>query len=171
MRQAGFVVGLILLLVLCAVTDWTIRLIVINAKLSGRNSYIDIMNHCFGPSGRAAVSFFQFAFAFGGMSYCSPSAFSCNNDAYGTGMCAFGIIIGEHPIHLTCPSLTLGKVTLYHMSSVLYSPPSRRYPSSPFSPSANSSSPSAPSASRTRSRYTERSTSSRERPSSHSSAW
>ncbi|TFK44705.1 amino acid transporter [Crucibulum laeve] len=75
-RQAGFVMGLLLLVILCGVTDWTIRLIVINAKLSGRRSYIDIMDYCFGPSGRAAVSFFQFAFAFGGM-------------------CAFGIIIGD----------------------------------------------------------------------------
>ncbi len=66
-RQAGFFTGLFLLVILCGVTDWTIRLIVLNAKLSGRSSYIEIMNHCFGPSGRAAVSFFQFAFAFGGM--------------------------------------------------------------------------------------------------------
>lgn len=58
--------GVVLLVVLCAVTDWTIRLIVINAKLSGRNSYIEIMHQCYGASGRAAVSFFQFAFAFGG---------------------------------------------------------------------------------------------------------
>ena len=64
--QAGFFSGIILLAVLCFVTDWTIRLIVINAKLSGRHSYIDIMDHCFGSSGRAAVSFFQFTFAFGG---------------------------------------------------------------------------------------------------------
>ncbi|KAF7321305.1 Aa-trans domain-containing protein [Mycena kentingensis (nom. inval.)] len=75
-RQAGFITGLVLLFVLCAATDWTIRLIVINAKLSGTHSYIDIMTHCWGSSGRAAVSFFQFAFAFGGM-------------------CAFGIIIGD----------------------------------------------------------------------------
>ncbi|KAF9531648.1 amino acid transporter [Crepidotus variabilis] len=75
-RQAGFITGLFLLVILCAVTDWTIRLIVINAKLSGGRSYIDIMSHCFGTSGRAAVSFFQFSFAFGGM-------------------CAFGIIIGD----------------------------------------------------------------------------
>ncbi|TDL24242.1 amino acid transporter [Rickenella mellea] len=75
-KQAGFVTGLILLASLCAITDWTIRLIVVNAKLSGRTSYIAIMDHCFGPSGRAAVSFFQFSFAFGGM-------------------CAFGIIIGD----------------------------------------------------------------------------
>lgn len=65
-RQAGFFTGIFLLVVLCGVTDWTIRLIVINAKLSGRHSYIDIMNHCFGSSGKAAVSFFQFSFAFGG---------------------------------------------------------------------------------------------------------
>ncbi|TCD71234.1 hypothetical protein EIP91_011712 [Steccherinum ochraceum] len=80
-RQAGFVSGIILLVVLCCVTDWTIRLIVVNAKLSGRSSYIDIMDHCFGRSGRAAVSFFQFAFAFGGM-------------------CAFGIIIGDTIPHV-----------------------------------------------------------------------
>lgn len=66
--QAGFFAGLVLLVFLCGVTDWTIRLIVINAKLSGRHSYIEIMDHCFGSSGRAAVSFFQFSFAFGGKS-------------------------------------------------------------------------------------------------------
>ncbi|KAI8969563.1 AAAP amino acid permease [Trametes punicea] len=88
-RQAGFFTGIMLLVALCAVTDWTIRLIVVNAKLSGQNSYIGIMNHCFGSSGRAAVSFFQFAFAFGGM-------------------CAFGIIIGDtipHVIRSIFPNL------------------------------------------------------------------
>jgi len=73
--------GIFLLIVLTFVTDWTIRLIVVNAKLSGRNSYIDIMDHCFGKSGRAAVSVFQFAFAFGGM-------------------CAYGIIIGDTIPHV-----------------------------------------------------------------------
>lgn len=80
-RQAGFFTGLVLLVILCAVTDWTIRLIVVNAKLSGGHSYIDVMNHCFGSCGRAAVSFFQFSFAFGGM-------------------CAFGIIIGDTIPHV-----------------------------------------------------------------------
>ncbi|KAI0769606.1 amino acid transporter [Trametes elegans] len=80
-RQAGFFTGLTLLVVLCAVTDWTIRLIIVNAKLSGQTSYIGVLNHCFGSSGRAAVSFFQFAFAFGGM-------------------CAFGIIIGDTIPHV-----------------------------------------------------------------------
>lgn len=89
LSQAGFFFGIVLLVVLCAVTDWTIRLVVINARLSGRTSYIEVMNSCFGPSGRAAVSFFQFSFAFGGM-------------------CAFGIIIGDtipHVIRSVFPTL------------------------------------------------------------------
>lgn len=40
--EAGFVTGMILLVALCLLTDWTIRLIVLNAKLSGRNSYTDV---------------------------------------------------------------------------------------------------------------------------------
>ncbi|BEI84007.1 hypothetical protein CcaverHIS002_0406110 [Cutaneotrichosporon cavernicola] len=75
-RQAGFVTGITLLIVLAAVTDWTIRLVVVNAKLSGRDSYMDVMSATFGRAGAGAVSFFQFAFAFGGM-------------------CAFNVIIGD----------------------------------------------------------------------------
>ncbi len=66
MSRAGFYTGLFLLVVLCYVTDWTVRLIVMDAKLSGAKSYIGIMDRAFGSSGRAAVSFFQFSFAFGG---------------------------------------------------------------------------------------------------------
>lgn len=40
--QAGFVTGVTLLVVLAMVTDWTIRLVVVNAKLSGRDSYTDV---------------------------------------------------------------------------------------------------------------------------------
>jgi sodium-coupled neutral amino acid transporter 11 len=70
MSRAGFFMGLFLLVILSFVTDWTIRLIVVNAKLSGTKSYIGIMNRCFGSGGRAAVSFFQFSFAFGGTFVC-----------------------------------------------------------------------------------------------------
>lgn len=76
MRESGFVAGVALLVGLSFLTDWTIRLIVLNAKLSGRRTYIEIMQHCFGPRGSAAVSLFQFAFAFGGM-------------------CAFCVVIGD----------------------------------------------------------------------------
>ncbi|KOS13707.1 amino acid transporter [Malassezia pachydermatis] len=76
MRESGFVAGLVLLLGIALLTDWTIRLIVLNAKLSGRGTYIDIMGHCFGQYGRIAVSVFQFVFAFGGM-------------------CAFCVVVGD----------------------------------------------------------------------------
>lgn len=76
LREAGFFCGIVLLVILGIVTDWTIRLIVLNAKMSGRRTYIDILDSCFGRPGRAAASFFQFAFAFGGM-------------------CAFCVIIGD----------------------------------------------------------------------------
>ncbi|CAG8661055.1 7461_t:CDS:2 [Ambispora leptoticha] len=65
-REAGIWTGLILLLSLTVVVDWTIRLLVLNSKLSGRNSYQDMMYYCFGKSGLIAISVFQFAFAFGG---------------------------------------------------------------------------------------------------------
>merc|ERR1712093_15159 len=80
-REAGFFTGLILLVVLGIVTDWTIRLVVVNAKLTGKKSYIDIMESCFGFPGRALVSFFQFSFAFGGM-------------------CAFAVILGDTIPHV-----------------------------------------------------------------------
>lgn len=89
MRESGFVAGLVLLVGLSFLTDWTIRLIVLNAKLSGRITYIEIMEHCFGQNGKAAVSIFQFAFGFGGM-------------------CAFCVVIGDtipHVIKMIFPSL------------------------------------------------------------------
>lgn len=65
-RSAGFVLGAILICLLGYMTDWTIRLIAINSKLTGRPDYIGIMESCFGKPGKTAISFFQFAFAFGG---------------------------------------------------------------------------------------------------------
>lgn len=86
MRESGFFAGLALLIGIALLTDWTIRLIVLNAKLSGRATYIDIMEHCFGRNGKStsrallfnavAVSVLQFVFAFGGM-------------------CAFCVVVGD----------------------------------------------------------------------------
>ncbi|KAE8540974.1 hypothetical protein D1P53_002327 [Cryptococcus gattii VGV] len=64
--QAGFVMGVFLLIALAFISDWTIRLVILTSKLSGRESYTETMHHCFGPIGAMAVSFFQFSFAFGG---------------------------------------------------------------------------------------------------------
>lgn len=52
--------GILLLLVLGIVTDWTIRLIVLNAKMSGRRTYIDIMDTCESPS-KALLRLFTMA--------------------------------------------------------------------------------------------------------------
>lgn len=66
-RQAGMVTGIVLLILLTITVDWTIRLIVINSKMSGADSFQATMQHCFGRSGLIAISVAQWAFAFGGM--------------------------------------------------------------------------------------------------------
>ena len=66
-KQAGLTTGIILLIGLTVTVDWTIRLIVINSKLSGSNSFQGTMEHAFGKSGLVAISVAQWAFAFGGM--------------------------------------------------------------------------------------------------------
>ncbi|KAF8862397.1 transmembrane amino acid transporter [Acephala macrosclerotiorum] len=80
-KQAGLLTGIILLLVLTVTVDWTIRLIVVNSKLSGRDSFQGTVEHCFGRTGLIAISVAQWAFAFGGM-------------------VAFGIIVGDTIPHV-----------------------------------------------------------------------
>ncbi|TQS37700.1 hypothetical protein Golomagni_01816 [Golovinomyces magnicellulatus] len=80
-RQAGLLAGIILLIILTLMIDWTIRLIVINSKLSGSNSFQGTMEHCFGRIGLITISIAQWAFAFGGM-------------------IAFGIIVGDSIPHV-----------------------------------------------------------------------
>ncbi|KAH8821184.1 amino acid transporter-like protein [Xylogone sp. PMI_703] len=81
LRQAGLLTGVILLVVLTVTVDWTIRLIVINSKLSGSHSFQGTVEHCFGKTGLIAISIAQWAFAFGGM-------------------VAFGVIIGDSIPHV-----------------------------------------------------------------------
>ncbi|KAH7094361.1 transmembrane amino acid transporter protein-domain-containing protein [Paraphoma chrysanthemicola] len=66
-RNAGLVTGTALLIGLTIIVDWTIRLIVINSKLSGTDSFQATVQHCFGKSGLVAISLAQWLFAFGGM--------------------------------------------------------------------------------------------------------
>lgn len=75
-RQAGLLAGVVLLVVLTVVVDWTIRLIVVNSKLSGASSFQGTVEKCFGRTGLVAISVAQWAFAFGGM-------------------VAFGVIVGD----------------------------------------------------------------------------
>ncbi|KAI0181347.1 transmembrane amino acid transporter protein-domain-containing protein [Hypoxylon sp. FL1284] len=75
-KDAGLLAGIVLLVALTIVVDWTIRLIVINSKLSGADSFQGTVEHCFGKTGLIAISVAQWAFAFGGM-------------------VAFGVIVGD----------------------------------------------------------------------------
>lgn len=80
-RQAGLLTGTVLLILLTVIVDWTIRLIVINSKLSGATSFQGTVEKCFGRSGLIAISVAQWAFAFGGM-------------------VAFGVIVGDSIPHV-----------------------------------------------------------------------
>ena len=66
-KQAGMTAGILLLIGLTVTVDWTIRLIIINSKLSGSSSFQGTMEHAFGKSGLVAISVAQWVFAFGGM--------------------------------------------------------------------------------------------------------
>ena len=88
-RQAGMTMGIILLIGLTCTVDWTIRLIVVNSKLSGADSFQSTVEFCFGKTGLIAISIAQWAFAFGGM-------------------IAFNIIVGDtipHVLSAIFPSL------------------------------------------------------------------
>jgi sodium-coupled neutral amino acid transporter 11 len=80
-KQAGLLTGIILLICLTITVDWTIRLIVINSKMSGRDSFQGTVEHCFGWWGLVGISVAQWAFAFGGM-------------------VAFGVIVGDSIPHV-----------------------------------------------------------------------
>ncbi|KAJ2840811.1 hypothetical protein FBU31_000108 [Coemansia sp. 'formosensis'] len=67
MRQAGFAVGLAMVVILALLVDWTLRVLAVNSKLSGRQTYQDMVEYCFGRWGLLASSFFQGAMAGGGM--------------------------------------------------------------------------------------------------------
>ncbi|KAL8874339.1 MAG: hypothetical protein Q9174_000290 [Haloplaca sp. 1 TL-2023] len=61
LRQAGLTMGIVLLVALTITVDWTIRLIVVNSKLSGANSFQTTMEYCYGKSGLIAISVAQWA--------------------------------------------------------------------------------------------------------------
>ncbi len=74
--ESGLVLGLILLTSLTMLIDWTVILLIRNAKLSGQTTYPSLTYHCFGYHGYIIISFFQFIFAYGAM-------------------CAYAVIIGD----------------------------------------------------------------------------
>ncbi|KAG5366034.1 Vacuolar amino acid transporter 2 [Yarrowia sp. B02] len=65
-HESGLIAGILLLVGLTFLIDWTIRLIVVNAKLSGTDTYQATCRKCFGKTGLIAISLAQGCFAFGG---------------------------------------------------------------------------------------------------------
>jgi solute carrier family 38 (sodium-coupled neutral amino acid transporter), member 11 len=61
LKQAGLLTGVVLLVCLTGVVDWTIQLIVVNSKLSGADSFQGTVEHCFGRKGLIAISLAQWA--------------------------------------------------------------------------------------------------------------
>ena len=168
MSRAGFFTGILLLVVLSAVTDWTIRLIVTNAKLSGTKSYIGIMNRCFGSSGRAAVSFFQFSFAFGGAYLYAMSLYAQTFSPNDRDVCLWNhhrcvfVVFGCHSYTDIC-----SQGIRFHMSSASCFPTFLLYPSSTSLPTVGSSSRSPRSAFPTHYHCTATSTNYPSHPASH----
>ncbi len=65
-QSMGFVSGVVLLLALAAINDWTLRLIILNTKLSGGKTYTSFVSKSYGTFGRVIVLLAQGFFAFGG---------------------------------------------------------------------------------------------------------
>ncbi|KAK5827210.1 transmembrane amino acid transporter protein-domain-containing protein [Linnemannia elongata] len=80
-QEAGLGMGIILLCVLTWIVDWTVGLLVHSGKLSGRTTYQDLLEFCFGKTGLIMISIFQFIFAFGAM-------------------CAYTVIVGDTLPHV-----------------------------------------------------------------------
>ncbi|ODV98006.1 hypothetical protein PACTADRAFT_73650 [Pachysolen tannophilus NRRL Y-2460] len=70
-RNCGLLAGIVMLVVLTVLIDWTLRLIIINNKLSSQKSYHDTVEFCFGKTGRMVILLAQGLFAYGGsMAFC-----------------------------------------------------------------------------------------------------
>ncbi|CEP23604.1 AVT2 [Cyberlindnera jadinii] len=66
MKNCGVLGGALALIVLTLLVDYTLRLIVINLKLSGKETYQGTVEHCFGKRGKIVIILTQALFAFGG---------------------------------------------------------------------------------------------------------
>lgn len=64
--NTGLLTGIILMTTLTLLNDWTLRLIIINTKLSGTKSYTGFVTHSYGTIGKIIVLLAQGLFALGG---------------------------------------------------------------------------------------------------------
>lgn len=70
-RNSGLIGGLVVMVLLTFLIDWTLRLIVVNAQMAQTKSYQDTANYCFGRWGRILLLVSISSFAYGGcMAFC-----------------------------------------------------------------------------------------------------
>lgn len=67
MKNCGIFTGVFLYVLLTVLVDWTIRLIIINCKLSGTKTFQDTGYKCFGKPGKFIILLSQLFFAVGGL--------------------------------------------------------------------------------------------------------
>lgn len=71
MRNSGLLGGILVMILLTFLIDWTLRLIVINAQMSQTRSYQDTVHYCYGKVGKALLLLTISSFAYGGcMAFC-----------------------------------------------------------------------------------------------------
>lgn len=71
MRNSGLLGGIIVMVLLTFLIDWTLRLIVINAQMSHTRSYQDTVHYCYGKAGKTLLLVSISSFAYGGcMAFC-----------------------------------------------------------------------------------------------------
>ncbi|EGW32069.1 uncharacterized protein SPAPADRAFT_50664 [Spathaspora passalidarum NRRL Y-27907] len=70
-KNSGLVGGIVVMILLTLLIDWTLRLIVKNSILSQTKSYQDSVNYCFGLAGKILLLVSICSFAYGGcMAFC-----------------------------------------------------------------------------------------------------
>lgn len=65
-KNCGLIGGIVVMIFLAVLIDWTLRLIVVNAELSKTRSYQDTVNYCYGRNGKLLLLFSISLFAVGG---------------------------------------------------------------------------------------------------------
>lgn len=106
-KNAGLVGGVVVMVLLTVLIDWTLRLIVVNSQLLQTRSYQDTVHHCYGKWGRILLLFSISLFAYGGCM-------------------AFCVIIGDtipHVLKLVLPHLLTGADSvvgwLFHRNTII----------------------------------------------------
>lgn len=70
-RNSGLIGGILVMILLTVLIDWTLRLIIKNSILSQTKSYQDTVNYCFGVWGKIVLLVSIYSFAYGGcMAFC-----------------------------------------------------------------------------------------------------